>query len=354
MNSNDNQNDENDVKKFFYINEKKKQWKKKENLYCCNCGKIGHTIKRCYEPVTSYGIICIRINHESNNNQDGKINDFFISKYKFPEDMELLKNICINKYIQKNINCNNRKDLDIYEDKVIDGLEYIIVRRKQTFNYIYLIRGIYNFEVEDIIKSINLITNEEYEKLITKTFDELWEDIWGENAKKVDFMCDYDKAKEKFALLRDFIIPQITHRINITYKIPEWGFPKGRRIENETNIECAKREFIEETGLKEEDFILLDRLFPLIENIKGTNGINYKHVYYIALLKDNFNTKNIKLNQNLNQQFEIGDIGIFNMEQTCNILRKYDVERKELLNNLKLFFIYNMRYFEKFYHEKTK
>jgi hypothetical protein len=36
-----------------------------------------------------------------------------------------------------------------------------------------------------------------------------------------------------------------------------------------------------------------------------------------------------------------------------DILRNYNIERIELLNNLKLFLIYNIRYLEKFYHEKT-
>ena len=33
----------------------------KKNLYCLNCGKKGHIIKKCKEPQTSYGIICFKI-----------------------------------------------------------------------------------------------------------------------------------------------------------------------------------------------------------------------------------------------------------------------------------------------------
>jgi hypothetical protein len=61
----------------------------------------------------------------------------------------------------------------------------------------------------------------------------------------------------------------------------------------------------------------------------------------------------IKLNNNLDQKFEIGDIGLYNMEDTTNKMRSYNTERKDIINTLKLFFTYNTRYFDRFYHEKV-
>jgi 8-oxo-dGTP pyrophosphatase MutT (NUDIX family) len=343
------------------IDPKKQTWKKKDSLYCNNCGKYGHTYKRCYEPITSYGIICLNLQHQNISGSNKKIHDFFVSKYKFPDNAQMLKNICINKYIQKNISCNNRKDLDLYETKVSKSIEYLIVRRRQTYNYIHLIRGLYDIDLENIIKSINLLTKEEYTKLVTNDFDTLWKDIWDLtetpyaklNSHKPEFMHDYIKGKEQFTFLRKFILPQIQHKINVKYNVPEWGFPKGKRNNTETNIECAIREFEEETGLVETDYVILDRLFPLVENIRGSNGINYKHVYYIAILNDNLDLSKIKLNNNLDQKFEIGDIGLYNMEDTTNKMRSYNTERKDIINTLKLFFTYNTRYFDRFYHEKV-
>lgn len=323
------------------------QYKRRENLYCNNCGKHGHAHKRCYEPIMSFGVICLNLYRSPCNK---KILDFFMTKYKFPRDVQQLKNISINKYIQKNISCNNRKDIDIYHAKILDEMECIMVRRKLSFNYIHIIRGLYNFELEDIIKSINLITHNEYNNLLTKNFDELWKDIWGEY--KIDSPNDYSKAKEQFMFLKEYVLPQIAHKVNIVFNEPEWGFPKGRRIDNETNIDCARREFNEETGLTNNDYVILDRLFPLIENIKGTNGLNYKHVYYIALLEDNFNIKNVYLGKGESQKFEIGDIGLYKMDKAKNILREFNVERKEIICDIQYFFIYNIRYFEKFYHDK--
>lgn len=324
---------------------KKQVWKKKENLYCNNCGKHGHVYKKCFEPKTSYGIICINPNNK-------KIYDFFISKYKFPINNQQLKNICINKYIQKNIGCNNKKDLDLFENKIIKTTEYLMVRRKHTYDYIHIVRGIYDINIENLIKSINLLTKIEYNNILNNSFDELWEDIWQINAYKLEFRNEYNRAKEQFIFFKTYILPQIQHKINIVYNVPEWGFPKGKRNNNETNLECATREFEEESGLEKSDYVILDRLFPLIEYIKGSNGIEYKHVYYIGLFNNNFDTKTInKKAKNIHQQYEIGDIGIYNSEQINEIIRSYDIEKKDIINTIKLYLTYNTRYFEKFYHE---
>jgi 8-oxo-dGTP pyrophosphatase MutT (NUDIX family) len=334
----------NSYKKFnFNAPFKKNTWKKKEVIYCNNCGKYGHIYKKCFDPITSYGIICIDLNNPN-------INKFFATKYKFPLDIQQLKNICINKYIQKNISCNNKKDLDFFEQKMEKNNRYLMVRRKYTFNYIHIIRGLYDLELESIVKSINLLTKDEYDNLQTHDFDTLWNNIWNHTTSQKNYGNEYDRAKEQFNLLKNYILPQISHKINVTYSVPEWGFPKGKRNNLESNIECAKREFEEETGLTSSDYELLDRLYPLYENIKGSNGINYRHIYYIAILNSSFNSANLIVN-NKGQFAEIGDIGLFNVKSVENIVRKYNTEKVEIIRNLNLFLTYNTRYFEKFYHE---
>ena len=310
-------------------------------MYCTNCAKTGHNSKKCYEPIMSYGIICLKL-------KDIKLSEFFMNKYKFPNNNQILKNICISKYIQKNISCNNKKDLDIYEKKILSDVDILMVRRNHTFNYIYLIRGIYEIEIENIIKSINLLTQNEYQKIMNLSFEDLWYDIWGDDDLKIDFK----KANEQFNLLRNHIIPLIEHRINIKYIEPEWGFPKGKRNNyNESNIDCAIREFKEETGLSEDDYILLDRLYPLVENIVGSDGIQYRYIYYIALMKED--TIIQKVNNNSSHHVEIGDIGLYNINNSIKLLRDYNIDRNNIINNIKLFLMYNNRYFERFYQEKS-
>lgn len=312
---------------------------KKKYTFCNNCGKYGHFYKKCYEPLTSYGIICLKISDE-------KIIDFLKLKYQNIDDIYQYKNICIYKYIQKNIN-SNKIYLNTYIEKISKEIQYIFIRRKFTYNYIYLIRGIYTLDIENIINSINLLTNEEYQNILSLPFEDLWYNIWGDNINKSDFINNYEKAKENFEFLRNYIIPQIKHRINISYVEPEWGFPKGKRNYGESNLDCAKREFEEETGLSSNDYTILTRLYPIVENVYGTNKINYRYIYYIALLNNNIEKLTIK--QNTIQSFEIGDIKLSLADNISKLFREYNYDRIKIIYDLKLFLVYNIRYFEKFY-----
>jgi len=333
---------ENNGLNMMQLEYNKQFWKKKENLYCNNCGKSGHIYKKCYEPILSYGIVCLNF-----NNVD--IDNFCISKYKFPDNIQQLKNICTLKYIQKNISCNNNKDLELYEDKIENSIEVIMVRTKKTYNYIYLIRGLYTVDLENIIQSINLLTKQEYENILTKDFSELWWELSNN-------IIDYNNAKEQFNLLITYIIPQIQHRINIKYDYPEWEFPKGTRTNNETNLECAIRNFKEETGLKCDKYTILDRLYPLTEIKQGLDGINYKHIYYIAVLNNNLSKIDLTFNNIIKNNIiknNIENIQLYSIGNSLLNIREYNIVRLELIKNLKLFLIYNIRYLEKFYNQKN-
>ena len=59
-----------------------KIWKDNKNINCNNCGKQNHIAKRCNVPITSYGIIMLKIkNIWLNKFSDNVIKNFFIDKY---------------------------------------------------------------------------------------------------------------------------------------------------------------------------------------------------------------------------------------------------------------------------------
>ena len=62
-------------------------------------------------------------------------------------------------------------------------------------------------------------------------------------------------------IINDLII------IKPIYKTPEWGFPKGRRNLYEKDLNCALREFSEETGYSSKSINLIESLvcFPEID-----------------------------------------------------------------------------------------
>ena len=119
------------------------------------------------------------------------------------------------------------------------------------------------------------------------------------------------------------------------YDEPEWGFPKGRRNPNEKNLKCALREFFEETGIVKNNLIVLNKLFPLQEVFFGTNGVQYKHVYYIAIYNSDEEIGLHKIHED--QLTEIGDIKWKNMNDCLKLFRPYHEEKKKVLISLHSF-----------------
>ena len=52
-------------------------------------------------------------------------------------------------------------------------------------------------------------------------------------------------------------------------------------------MKCAIREFEEETDVSKNEYTLLDNvILKLTEEFIGSNGVRYKHIYYLAFIKD--------------------------------------------------------------------
>ena len=214
-----------------------------------------------------------------------------------------------------------------------------MIRRKKTLGYLEFMRG--RYELNDLLHITHLfeqMTTDEIDDIINNEFDYLWKDLWKTNCDNKFYKTEYDISKIKFNEFKtnDMMI-NLCEKLDLKYKTPEWGFPKGRRNYLEKNTECAIREFKEETGLSNDDFILLDNISPLSEIFHGTNDILYKHIYYIAICKVNTNV--LVDENNLIQCEEIGDIGWFNYDKCSNLIRYYHNERQKVLNEVFLFIL---------------
>ena len=167
---------------------------------------------------------------------------------------------------------------------------------------------------------------------------------------------EYKDSLEKFNMLKNgFIIKknEINIEINLNkiinnsiynYIDPEWGFPKGRRNLKEKNIECAKREFEEETNINSNEINILN-MTPLEETYLASNNLKYRHIYYLSQIKDK--KKILELNKNnLNQKIEIGDINLFKFNDALNHIREYNIEKKNILINLHLLIKFTIESFK--------
>ena len=252
----------------------------KKNLYTCtNCGRKGHNFKVCKDPITSLGIILIKFqNNLSGYNLDLGLNHG--SNHKISIHMNAIR-------------ARNNDDIMLFS-KINQNITFLMIRRKHTLGYIEFIRGRYRPDnLDGIIFLFQQMTQDEINKLGKFTFDELWNEFWGGvgGDKKNSYEQEYQQSKNYFTKLKnnetELGLSFFINNVIPSWNEPEWGFPKGRRNKNERDIDCAKREFEEETSMNSQDYEILDNIEPLIEDLVGTNGISYRHIYYVAVSKNN-------------------------------------------------------------------
>ena len=307
------------------------------NIFCINCGKDGHISKKCNQPITSIGIICIKLNN---------ININSIIKYikKIQNNIEMSN---FEKNDIKKIKSTINGDLSIFMD---ERIKYLLIRRRNTFSYIEFIRGKYNLENIDYLQYIiEYLTVDEKEIILQNTFDDLWKNFWGIN--HTNNTDEFNLSKLKFNKLKEgfcYKKNDITFFINLNvlfentlhnFKEPEWGFPKGKRNNREKNIDCAKREFQEETNLTDNMFFILNNS-PVDETFLASNNYRYKHIYYTAQFNNDIDSSlSIDLT-NKHQLIEVSDIKWMSFNEAYKKIRDYNFERKLLLYNVHL----NLKY----------
>jgi len=255
------------------------------DLKCLNCGGVGHLYKMCKEPVMSYGIIA----------------------YNMTTD------------------------------------KFLLIQRRHSIAYVDFIRGKYTFDdIKFLYMLLENMSREEKENLLNKKFNDLWRELWigtgTEEISEIPYRSnELKKSKNMFELVSDglnvnnqsYTLKSMIEEIDLLpQKEIEWGFPKGRRAKNESDIQCAIREFKEETNMAVMNYINSERY---IEEFIGSNGISYKYTYFIYVINETtFNIAHIDKN-NQEQIFEVGDIGWFSYEEAIKKIscrRKHGILRK--------------------------
>jgi len=210
-----------------------------------------------------------------------------------------------------------------------NDLQFLLIQRKDSLSFIEFIRGKYSHTDEEYICNLlQNMTQSEQARLVHHTFEEIWQEIWGNVSKLQSHKNDYRKSEERFIMLKP-TLPDLIQTYPSPWVEPEWGFPKGRRNSFEKDIHCAVREFVEETGLHEDDFIVIHNTKSISETYIGSNHVNYCHKYYLAMCKP---TAHVKLDlDNVHMTREIGDIKWFSFDDAFAKIRPDNVEKREIL-----------------------
>lgn len=285
-----------------------------QNMSCINCGKLNHMTKNCREPKISYGIILIHINHSFDHNKIFNL----LNSDKFSNN--------------NGIHIDNEEGL-VKFTKYKNLLSFLMVQRKHTLGLLEFIRGNYDISnTESITHLFKQMTPKEIDDLKTLQFIDIWKNIYG-TEKKYELL--FNESKSKFNKLKTDVtnlkLDYYLNNIKPEYDILEWGFPKGRRNKYESDYDCALREFKEETNFKE-NFYVLDKLGTIEENLIGTNGIHYRHIYYIGIT---FNSS-ISITSD---STEINDVKFLCAEEAVDVIRPYHYNKKSIIIRIYEYFM---------------
>ncbi len=200
-----------------------------------------------------------------------------------------------------------------------------------------LMRGKYELRDDAGIQTlIDQTTLAERESLLTRSFPDLWRELWNGPASR-RYHAEYEQARAKFEVLRSALstagrrnLASYCETSTTAWTEPEWGFPKGRRSSSEGEVACAIRETQEEAGVRPADMRILElRDVPLLEEFRGSNGISYRHRYWIAEVNPEVT---VRLDPgNPDQCREIGDVRWCSMEEALALIRPYNVAKRAVL-----------------------
>jgi 8-oxo-dGTP pyrophosphatase MutT (NUDIX family) len=199
---------------------------------------------------------------------------------------------------------------------VHDGM-YLMIKRRKTLGYVDFMRGRYNKNTAYMMNLVDEMTVQEKNDLLQHDFTHLSHDMWHAFHEEAS-------AREKFnEIKRDGTLKKLIDASTTQWDTQEWGFPKGRRNSNESEISCALREYEEETGHDKHSLILLRNVLPFEEIFIGSNFKAYKHKYYIVFGEP-------KVLRTF-QESEVSALQWFTYEEALEKIRPYNVERKKLL-----------------------
>ena len=214
-----------------------------------------------------------------------------------------------------------------------------------TLGHIDFMRGKYSvYNKHYILNMLNQMTVDEKTRMKRGDFDALWRELWGigdaNSKKKVSISAQYKgeegSSRDKYNMLVDGInINDDVYTLNDLidqseqWNETEWGFPKGRRNPQEKDLQCATREFSEETGYPSSFLKNIQNILPYEEIFTGSNYKSYKHKYYLMNMRYEDTLK-----MGLPEPSEVSKMEWKTYDECISCIRPYNLEKIRLITKI--------------------
>jgi len=259
-----------------------------------------------------------------------------------------------------------------YKGRDKGNVEILLIKKRYTYHFFEFVFGRYKKnDVKHLTYLFNHMTYSEKICILNMKFAEMWYKVWLNNPEKSYFYgykqikegkispeskkktkkapwkgigC-YFKKKNKFE--SSFMKDSGKRLLNLidtsTNSEAPWDIPKGHKFPNEKDLNAAKREFEEETGVDPKNYTILWHVDPIMMSYQS-QGTTYKHYYYLAKSENDWTPK-VSFKK-YNQVIEVEcirwvvkeDIAFLqlNQEHHKRMVKLYDVITKIFKKNVKI------------------
>ena len=247
--------------------------------------------------------------------------------------------------------------------------EILMIKKRYTYYYFSFVFGHYKkYNSKQLQYLFNNMTFGEKIDILSMKFSNMWYRLWISDPEQnynitnlfnkdesdehhyKNLKC-YFRKKSKFEniFLRDGG-KRLKRLINNSANaVTPWEIPKGGMNSNELPLNCAKREFEEETGITFDKYTIMWNIDPIIVSHKDENII-YKSVYYIAYLNNNSQWQPKIKFDTCNQLKEIEQVRWISLNE-ISFLNLNEKVKKLLVRNYKKIIYYFKKNIKSHYYQ---
>lgn len=164
-----------------------------------------------------------------------------------------------------------------------DGIvRLLMINKRYTYAFFAFACGRYNENNNDeLVALFDKMTIDEKIDILSMNFQQVWYRVWlGYLASSNMFILSRNKYNEYIVADGGAHLKMLMRRSR-RYAARIWEIPKGRKKNiGEGELDCAIREFYEETGIPRNAYHITDGTYKLVFT---EEGVRYDITYYIAL-----------------------------------------------------------------------
>lgn len=212
-------------------------------------------------------------------------------------------------------------------------IRYQIQRRRDSISFQEFLKDA--LPLDEVVMHIGMMSKEERKRCIDYYLKDdpksLWDDLWINHKSRI-YRNDMERCCKAFKKNMEKYIDHFLDE-NKGSEENTWGFAKGRKQFNESEKDCAFREFEEETTISK-DIVQSLKIPPYEELYTGSDGKLYRTILYVAYVPYIPEIHMKKTPDNIRKTYISEEVSEIRWCTYGECLQKLDVHKRDILKKL--------------------